>query len=180
MFVKNNKFWRVCFMKDALLEFYYEFHHSRHYFLCHDILEEAWKDNQSFTKDDPVVSLILLATGCYHYRRHNYKGAYRSFRKAKHVIDGVEDQELLGIDINAYLETLDHLIEASHQQKPYAPISLPLTETFQRLLMQKYPSFQNNMTPIEDHYIVHHHLKRDRQPVVDARDQAYRQRHQEK
>ncbi|MCI8279249.1 MAG: DUF309 domain-containing protein, partial [Staphylococcus xylosus] len=46
-------------MKKALKDFYFHFHTKQHYFLCHDILEEAWKDNESFRKDDAVVSLIL-------------------------------------------------------------------------------------------------------------------------
>ena len=67
-------------MDDALIHFYYQFHKHQHYFLCHDILEEAWKLNLSFSKNDAVVSLILFASACYHYRRDNIKGALKSYK----------------------------------------------------------------------------------------------------
>ena len=44
-------------------------------FMCHDILEEAWKSNINFSKKDGIVSLILFSTAMYHYRRGNTKGA---------------------------------------------------------------------------------------------------------
>ena len=58
----------------SLNRFYYYFH-KQHYFLCHDILEEAWKSNINFSKKDGIVSLILFSTAMYHYRRGNTKGA---------------------------------------------------------------------------------------------------------
>ena len=64
-------------MKEALKLFYFQFHTEQHYFLCHDILEEAWKENPHFNKNDAIVSLILFSTGCYHYRRGNLIGAKR-------------------------------------------------------------------------------------------------------
>ena len=64
------------------MDYYYQFHKHQHYFLCHDILEDAWKSQNTFSKHDAVVSLILFATANYHYRRGNLKGALKSFEKA--------------------------------------------------------------------------------------------------
>ena len=53
------------------MDYYYQFHKHQHYFLCHDILEDAWKSQNTFSKHDAVVSLLLFATANYHYRRGN-------------------------------------------------------------------------------------------------------------
>ena len=47
------------------MDYYYQFHKHQHYFLCHDILEDAWKSQNTFSKHDAVVSLILFATANY-------------------------------------------------------------------------------------------------------------------
>ena len=82
--------------------FYYQFHKNQHYFLCHDILEEVWKAYPSFSKNDAVVSLILFATACYHYRRGNHKGALKSYEKSLSVISNAADSEQLHLDIHNY------------------------------------------------------------------------------
>nr|MQS96213.1 DUF309 domain-containing protein [Escherichia coli] len=35
-------------MQQALINFYYQFHTKQHYFLCHDILEDAWKAENNY------------------------------------------------------------------------------------------------------------------------------------
>ena len=42
------------------MDYYYQFHKHQHYFLCHDILEDAWKSQNTFSKHDAVVSLQQL------------------------------------------------------------------------------------------------------------------------
>ncbi len=76
-------------MQQALINFYYQFH-TQHYFLCSSILEDAWKAENNYSKQDAVVSLILFATACYHYRRNNLKGAYKSFNKSKEIIQNAK------------------------------------------------------------------------------------------
>ena len=73
------------------MDYYYQFHKHQHYFLCHDILEDAWKSQNTFSKHDAVVSLILFATANYHYRRGNLKGALKSFEKALLTINHAKD-----------------------------------------------------------------------------------------
>ncbi|WP_186311404.1 DUF309 domain-containing protein, partial [Bacillus toyonensis] len=75
----------------SLMDYYYQFHKHQHYFLCHDILEDAWKSQNTFSKHDAVVSLILFATANYHYRRGNLKGALKSFEKALLTINHAKD-----------------------------------------------------------------------------------------
>lgn len=160
-------------MKQALIEFYYQFHTKQHYFLCHDILEEAWKAQSQFTKRDAVVSLILCATACYHYRRGNYKGAHTLFQRAARV--AYENQETLhhlGLESINYLTLLNDLIEMTQQHHPFKPVILPLQSTMKTQVKHDYPDYtvmrQINTLP----YIRNHHLLRDRHDVEQARLEA--------
>lgn len=163
-------------MEKALKDFYFHFHTKQHYFLCHDILEEAWKDNEHFRKDDAVVSLILLATGCYHFRRANHKGAMKSFRKALNVIQAYTNDTELGIELESYKAILIELIAAAKNDDHFVPIQLPLTPSMQQAILKAYPNFTMTDYTIEDSYIVNHHLERDRSEVQAARLQALRDR----
>ena len=73
----------VFIWKKHLLNFY-QFHRHQHYFLCHDILEDAWKEQPSYSKQDAIVSLILFTTASYHHRRHNYKGALKVIKSTSY------------------------------------------------------------------------------------------------
>lgn len=172
MFVINNKFLERKFMDNALKLFYYQFHTEQHYFLCHDILEEAWKQNSSFSKNDPVVSLILFATGCYHYRRHNFIGAKRSFERAYKVIVQDEDSQYLGLYISHYKNLITQIIYNIEQRKTFQPIQLPITDTMEQQILHDFPNYILTPYVIEDDYIIHHHIKRDRSEVIQARQDA--------
>ncbi|WP_086427741.1 DUF309 domain-containing protein [Staphylococcus cornubiensis] len=161
-------------LENDLVHFYYQFHHEQHYFLCHDILEEAWKMQQVFSKQDAVVSLILLATGSYHYRRGNFKGAHKTFNKAYHIIaDYPEDTMItLGLERQAYLNILTQLIQDTAHEIPFSPIQLPLTEAMIEKVKVQFPNFQVTDTVVETPGILHHHQLRDRSDVIAAREAA--------
>ncbi|GEP84776.1 Putative cytosolic protein [Staphylococcus piscifermentans] len=160
-------------MEEALLSYFYQFHAKQHYFLCHDILEEAWKAQSSYSKKDAVVSLILCATGCYHYRRGNYKGAATLFKRAYRVADYQNNNmETLGVKHQAYLDLLTQLCENASQQCSFQVIELPLLATTIKKLQQCYP-YYTVMTYINERpYIYDHHLLRDRHEVEQARIEA--------
>ncbi|MCG7339688.1 DUF309 domain-containing protein [Staphylococcus sp. ACRSN] len=159
-------------MEKALQSFYYQFHTEQHYFLCHDILEDAWKENPNFTKQDAVVSLILLATGCYHYRRNNFKGAVTSFNRALIVIRNSSDWHTLGLEIHEYIALLRELKSLASLGQPFSPVNLPLSEHVLKEIKTTYPNFNFNKNMITNSYIVNHHLERDRSEVDNAREKA--------
>lgn len=163
-------------MKEALKLFYFQFHTEQHYFLCHDILEEAWKENPHFNKNDAIVSLILFSTGCYHYRRGNLIGAKRSFIKALSVINAVNIKPDLGLDITTYKSLVQNMIDNVGQEQPFVPVHLPLNTAFEQQIIQQFPNYIVTPYVIDDDYIVHHHIKRDRSEVIAARKQALQQR----
>jgi len=164
-------------LNEALLSFYYQFHAQQHYFLCHDILEEAWKEQPDFTKEDAVVSLILCATGCYHFRRGNCKGAATLFKRASRVANhNLSNLEQLGLKKHKYIELLAQLEKQAAQNNTFQVVELPLLKSTKNRLKSKYPDYQL-MTKINDSpYIYDHHLLRDRHAVELARNEALKRR----
>ncbi|WP_338141214.1 DUF309 domain-containing protein [Staphylococcus felis] len=168
----------MIYLEKDLVEFYYHFHNEQHYFLCHDILEEAWKSEPKFTKRDPIVSLILLATGCYHYRRENYKGAKRSFQKALNIVLVCSSAQIsmLGIIGEDYVETLKGLIFKSEHLYPFTPVAIPLTPIMITNIKRYYPDYRITPYVVESNIIKNHHIYRDRTEVIKARAIAMNQR----
>lgn len=163
-------------MQRALLEFFYQYHTKQHYFLCHDILEEAWKAQSTYTKRDAVVSLILLATGSYHYRRQNFKGAHTLFKRAYRVAE-VNDVTQLGLKQEEYLNLLKTLEHQAQNKEGFTPIHLPLTKAIENTLKSQYPNYEMMQKVNDIPYIYDHHLLRDRHEVEEARNKAYAQKH---
>ena len=163
-------------MRTALTEYYYQFHHHQHYFLCHDILEEAWKEKVGYRKTDHVVSLILLATGCYHYRRGNIAGGKRSIEKAYTIVKEAEDLTSLGIDKVKYLDMLTQLINDMTYQRPFKPVAIPVLPTMHEAILNDYPDYTWCTYVVNDAYIRDHHKLRDRSEVINARTDALRAR----
>ncbi|MCE5089736.1 DUF309 domain-containing protein [Staphylococcus devriesei] len=159
-------------MEQALIKFYYYFHKHQHYFLCHDILEEAWKMNASFSKKDAIVSLILFSTAMYHFRRHNFKGALKSFQKALLTFQQASDKANIGLKEKDYINLIEKQIDNLTNHRPFNPVYLPVTECMEKLISNAYLDYEFNPLPVREDYIVHHHLLRDRREVVEARQQA--------
>lgn len=163
-------------MQRALLEFFYQYHTKQHYFLCHDILEEAWKAQTTYTKKDAVVSLILLATGSYHYRRQNFKGAHTLFKRAYRVAE-INDVSQLGLRQMDYLYLLKTLEYQTQNKEIFIPIHLPLTKEIENTLKSQYPNYEMMQKVNDIPFIYDHHLLRDRHEVEEARNMAYRKKH---
>lgn len=159
-------------MQQALINFYYQFHTKQHYFLCHDILEDAWKAENNYSKQDAVVSLILFATACYHYRRNNLKGAYKSFNKSKEIIQNAKDRDTLYLNLNDYQLLIEQQIAKLNAAKPFSSVILPITPVFERIIKANYPDYDYNQETSTDPFIVDHHMRRDRSEVIAAKEEA--------
>ncbi len=157
-----------------LIEFYVQFHQKQHYFLCHDILEDAWKAQASFTKEDPVVALILIATGCYHHRRGNFAGAHRSYKKALNTIRQHDEATYkdLGVKYQQFEVLLIQLIASTERKQCFTPIVIPLTHKMLENILTHYPNYHILTTVTASPYILHHHKLRNRDEVIEARMQA--------
>ncbi|PNZ67254.1 DUF309 domain-containing protein [Staphylococcus croceilyticus] len=159
-------------MERALIDFYYQFHKHQHYFLCHDILEDAWKAKPNFSKNDAIVSLILFTTAMYHYRRENYIGALKSYKKALTTFQNAKDKSSVGLYEEKYEALLNTQIEKIKQHEHFTPVKLPINKQFENKIYTEMPDYEFNKFIVKDDYIVHHHLRRDRSEVIAARQQA--------
>lgn len=64
------------------IDFCAYFNGNQDYFECHEVLEEYWKMVAPGNKEHPLVGYIQLATGMYHWRRNNFRGASKIMKKA--------------------------------------------------------------------------------------------------
>lgn len=141
--------------ENAFYNYIIEFHETRDYFECHEIMEYAWKSKSTYAKDDPEVALILLATAMYHFRRHNINGGKTTLNKAIFLLE--HNYTFL----NQYIEMNQLLTELKIIQSDasYRSINIPVK------LMQyaQHTSFS------VDDQIIHKHMMRDRSQVIANR-----------
>ncbi|MGZ1748068.1 DUF309 domain-containing protein [Staphylococcus argenteus] len=163
-------------MHQALINFYYQFHKKQHYFLCHDILEDAWKAESKFSKQDAVVSLILFATACYHYRRNNLKGAYKSFNKSNEIIQNAKDSNILNLNIDEFQKLIAQQIEMINKSESFSPVVLPINPDFENIIKDNFPDYDYNQETTTDSFIIDHHKLRDRSDVIKAKQVAIQMR----
>ncbi|MCI2934022.1 DUF309 domain-containing protein [Staphylococcus haemolyticus] len=159
-------------MDKALIDFYYYFHKHQHYFLCHDILEEAWKSNINFSKKDGIVSLILFSTAMYHYRRGNTKGALVTLKKSLSTFEKANDKTLLQLNEQDYKTLILSQIKSIEGSKSFKPVYIPINNIFEKQIINTYPDYKFTTLLTQDEYIINHHKKRDRSDVISARHQA--------
>lgn len=155
-----------------------EFHGTRDYFECHEILEEYWKS----VPHDPLanlwVALIQVAVGSYHHRRNNFSGAIKMFRTALSALR-VDELLQLGIDGERFIPLIRQRLQTVEQHQPFADLSFPFDNP--TLLQQcQQMCADRNLTwaaPSSDEpELVDRHLHRDRTAVVAARAEALAER----
>ncbi|NBD23516.1 DUF309 domain-containing protein [Paenibacillus glycinis] len=159
---------------EAYESFLYEFHATRDYFECHELLEEYWKDHAGDGFADVWVGLIQLAVGCYHYRRGNRRGAAMMFRQSRNRLAARQLEEL-AIDGPALTAMLDGVMAAVERGEPFADLNLPLADG--RLLERLHAAAAANghawgAPSGTDEALIHRHARRDRSEVIAARAAA--------
>ncbi len=167
-----------------LTAFYNELIIKQDYFECHEIAEEYWKSKDSFQKHDVEVFLIQVSTGEYHYRRGNFKGALKCYRKARRLLElhdyNAEDIGLTD-ELPAFLESR---AESIRNEAAFTPPRFPLNSNMRKILRTMHDvemsgsAFDAYLEShlITDESIIHKHLTRDRSAVIAARDKARRER----
>lgn len=161
---------------DAYIAYLVEFHATRDYFECHELLEEYWKGHPNDGKGEIWVGLIQMAVGQYHERRGNLRGAARMYRQALDKLR-VSEVEPLGLDKASLVEQLKARIEtAASGMRDYKDMELslihePLKEQCMKLCEQQGLTW-GIPSPMGDESVIHRHLKRDRSEVIAAREAA--------
>lgn len=163
---------------EAFQRFLYEFSVTRDYFECHELLEDLWKKLAPRNKNHELVGFILLSTGMYHWRRNNFKGAHKSFRKANLLLSQlpIEDCHFVtSFDYNHLVHSVDQAANQSAQLIPYSPMYFIVTDPY---LSQQMESFPLPVEPITEE-ILHKHLLRDRTEVITNRLEAMKKNSQQ-
>lgn len=153
---------------DAYIDYLYEFHVTRDYFECHEILEEYWKKDPPGNRKIYWVGFIQMAVAFYHYRRKNFTGARKLMNKTIAVFE-IEKNAInaLGIDCEELLKRLRDSAKNIEAYVPYHSISLPFSDPhIPGLYLSKgYCKNNNGVTS----YLIHKHFMRDRSDVIKER-----------
>lgn len=159
---------------DAYLKYLEQFHKTRDFFECHELLEEHWKKHPGDPRGGLWVGLIQLAVGMYHHRRGNVRGALKMLRGAfRHLSGG--DLAVLGIDGKKLLSLVHERIRKLEidPAAEYRDLDIPLADAFLAKFAQ--PAADSRSLPPG---ILHRHKLRDRTDVVEARRAALEARKQ--
>lgn len=145
------------------ISFLYEFHCTRDYFECHEILEALWRGKTNpLDKNHLYVGLLQIAVIAYHWRRGNFKGAQKLLPQC---IQRIHDHQSLlqehGIDPLHCLQLLKGIQQDVETLKPYKDFNLPLTPNATNY-MQKYCFLKQTQwiqqTDWNDEKLIHRHL----------------------
>lgn len=113
----------------AYIDYLAEFHGSRDYFECHEILEDHWKKDNPGERKLYWVGLIQLAVALYHQRRNNFAGAERLMANSIRILVSEKDAvESLGLDYSRFIKLLRKTYQKIKAHSPYESIMLPITD----------------------------------------------------
>jgi len=162
----------------AYIAYLVEFHASRDYFECHELLEEYWKENPGDRFADTWVGLIQLAVGLYHERRGNVRGAIKMLTQAERRVSAAPLNEL-GLDKRSLQVQLSSRLAylQAEDETPYTDINLQIVND-DVVLLCKQTCDQRGLiwgapSRLDEESIIHRHTKRDRSDVIAARLAAY-------
>lgn len=152
------------------IDYLAEFHGSRDYFECHELLEDHWKQTGG-GRNSVWVCLIQAAVGLYHYRRGNVAGAGKLTGKAlAGAASNMGKLEALGIDSRIFIALLTERMENIRAHVPYRAESLPIADQLLLELAEKRCrelGYTWGWTEDSENWdLVHRHHTRNRNGVV--------------
>lgn len=159
----------------AFVQFLCYFNGNRDYFECHEVLEDYWKEVAPRERQHPLTGWIQLATGLYHWRRGNFRGASTILSKASTTLQASTSSPFVEkVEISTLLQQIKQIQQAIEQQLPYKEMSLIITDS--QLHSQVQQAIKD--LPVADvHFITHKHRLRDRTDVLQERNTALQKRH---
>lgn len=161
----------------AFIQFLSYFNGNHDFFECHEILEDYWKEVAPRDKQHPLTGWIQLATGMYHWRRGNFRGASTILKKGCTTLQvSIHSPFLEKVDHNSLLKQLSEVRRAVEQQEVYRPFTILISDDE---LQSKVNQVIENLPQVEIHYIRNKHLLRDRSEVIKERQTALLKRHQD-
>lgn len=154
-----------------------QFHATRDYFECHELLEEYWKEHPGDGLSELWVGLIQLAVGQYHERRGNRRGARRMYAESLKRLNEA-DLGAVGLGRDQLLDQLRVRLAAVYEEKetPYRDMNLPIEDTELMRLCEaecrKLGARWGAESSMDNEAVIHRHKLRDRSDVIAARAAA--------
>lgn len=166
---------------DAYINYLIEFHGTRDYFECHEIMEEYWKEHEGDPLTTTWLGLIQAAVSSYHHRRGNTAGAVKMLRTTlEHSIPN--QLTTLGIDSNAWISTLKERLQTLERgESIFTDLDIPIVDS--KLVDEcKRRCMERNITWCEpsdmsDESLIHRHTLRDRSEVIAERQRQLEAKH---
>lgn len=149
------------------------FNGNQDYFECHEVLEEYWKEVAPGEKLHPLVGLIQLATGLYHWRRENFAGAVRSLEKGiRNFHLNAQSPYLAPIHMELLLQHMEDALIKIKNEDTFHSFKLPIQQQDLQQLVEKQIGQLPNDSAI---FLLHKHKLRDRSDILAARAQKLEQ-----
>ncbi|ADU30070.1 DUF309 domain-containing protein [Evansella cellulosilytica] len=154
----------------AYIDFLIEFHCTRDFFECHEIMEEYWKEHN----ENHWLGLIQLAVAIYHERQKNYSGSLRLYEKSlNHLKESETAFRQLGLDVKTLSDMTRQRILNIKNGGGYKTMNLPISDN-QLVALCKEKCAQIQLTWCDndnqsDESLVYRHKLRDRSDVIEER-----------
>lgn len=159
--------------KRSFVLFLSYFNRNRDYFECHEVLEEHWKEVAPGVRDHELVGFIQLATGMYHWRRGNYRGAQTILAKAsRHLRLHPTSSYYTGIDMATLLAQLTHIEHQVQQQAPFKPFAISIVDAKLQAQVTAAP-----LPDLSEDFIRDKHKLRNRDDVILQRAKRLAAKH---
>ncbi|SFS61894.1 DUF309 domain-containing protein [Paenibacillus sp. BC26] len=162
----------------AYESFLYEFHATRDYFECHELLEEYWKAQPGDLLGSIWVGLIQIAVGSYHHRRHNNRGALKILRQAEKRLDAQLLNEV-GLNGEQLIAMIAERIEAIEDSLPFTDMNLPIVDSelhARSVVAAEREGYVWGAPSRMDEALISRHTLRDRSDVIAARAAAAKEK----
>lgn len=165
-----------------------EFHASRDYFECHELLEEYWKEHPGDPLSETWVGLIQLAVGLYHQRRGNRRGALKMLSQAEAKLSAAP-LDAIGLDKQRLLEELARRTSQLSRDEAldgglYSDLDLTIASRELRIECEAECARRGwgwgKPSRLEDPALIHRHKLRDRSGVLAARQAALADKQRER
>lgn len=166
---------------NAFISYLIEFHATRDYFECHELLEEYWKEHPDDGLSDFWVGHIQVAVGQYHERRGNFRGARLMYESAIVKLSNYAPI-MLGLDLMELISQLEQHITACEEKSAYEDIQIDIVDTHLLALckeatLQRGLEWGMSSKQVNDD-VIHRHKLRDRSDVITARHEALQNKRQ--
>lgn len=152
------------------------FNGNEDYFECHEVLEEYWKEISPGDKHHPLVGYVQLATGLYHWRRGNTIGAKRILQKAQHIFTTQNTSTFFDyIEWAQLCTSVKEVLRKIDNDEAFQPFRLIISnDELEQLVYLKI----TELPTIDENYLCHKHMLRDRSDILEARaEKIKRSRH---